>query len=436
MLGFFYGSRRDRARHRFVGARVRARTTRHRRPGRSQPPAGRGGLGGDALDRLDRRGGDAGRVRRPGHAAGRCRVPRWWRSSRSPSSPPPSACPPTRGSRTSAHALELRHRLPRVWRRVVRGDLSAWQARRIADRTLLLSMDAAAFVDAHVAPTAHKIGPYQLHALVEQAIADQFMPDLAEERRLAKADGRYFTIEAQQDSYDGTAAVHGELDLADAHDLETRRRRRGRAAEGPRLRRFAGCAPGARGRRAGPRADDPRPEPNVGRACRDHRGTQRQVVLYVHLTDAALQAAAGTARLERGNSQVTAGQVRDWCGHRRQLAVKPVIDLEAHDPVESPVVPDRHAELVTLRDKTCVFPWCNRPARRCDKDHSVPHNKGGPTCPCNFGATLPTTPPDQDPRRLDLPHHRARHLPVDLEARLPVPPRHHPSTSAATAPPD
>ena len=46
------------------------------------------------------------------------------------------------------------------------------------------------------------------------------MPDLAEERRLAKADGRYFTIEQQQVSYAGTAAVHGELDLADALDLE------------------------------------------------------------------------------------------------------------------------------------------------------------------------------------------------------------------------
>ena len=48
------------------------------------------------------------------------------------------------------------------------------------------------------------------------------------------------------------------------------------------------------------------------------------------------------------------------------------------------MVPDRHAEIVTLRDKTCVFPWCTRPARRCDKDHSIPHNRGGPTCPCNL----------------------------------------------------
>ncbi len=112
--------------------------------------------------------------------------------------------------------------------------------------------------------------------------------------------------------------------------------------------------------------------------------SRRQVVLYVHLSEQALAGAAGTARLERGNSQVTAGQVRDWCHTAGRITVKPVIDLEAHDPVESPVVPDRHAELVTLRDKTCVFPWCNRPARRCDKDHSVPHSRGGPTCPCNL----------------------------------------------------
>ena len=66
---------------------------------------------------------------------------------------------------------------------------------------------------------AHKIGPVQLERLVDEAIAT-FMPDLAEERRLAKADGRYFTVEQQQISYAGTAAVHGELDLADALDLE------------------------------------------------------------------------------------------------------------------------------------------------------------------------------------------------------------------------
>ena len=108
------------------------------------------------------------------------------------------------GRRYVGHALELAHRLPRVWRRVVKGDLRAWLARRIADQTLLLSPEAAAFVDRHVAHVAHKIGPVQLERLVDEAIAT-FMPDLAEERRLAKADGRYFTVEQQQISYAGTA---------------------------------------------------------------------------------------------------------------------------------------------------------------------------------------------------------------------------------------
>ena len=64
--------------------------------------------------------------------------------------------------------------------------------------------------------------------------------------------------------------------------------------------------------------------------------------------------------------------------------MKPVLDLEAHDPVDTDVVPDRHAEVTAVRDKTCVFPWCTRPARRCDTDHTIPAARGGPTCPCNL----------------------------------------------------
>jgi hypothetical protein len=41
-------------------------------------------------------------------------------------------------------------------------------------------------------------------------------------------------------------------------------------------------------------------------------------------------------------------------------------------------VPDRLAEHVELRDVTCVFPWCTRPARGCDKDHIVAYDPDGP----------------------------------------------------------
>ena len=119
------------------------------------------------------------------------------------------------------HALELRYRLPKLWARVVSGDLAAWKARQVAHETIghSLSMEAAGFVDTHVAPVAHRIRPTQLARLVDEAIG-RFMPDLAEQRRRDAADGRHFTIDHDHVSFAGTSFVSGELDLADALDLD------------------------------------------------------------------------------------------------------------------------------------------------------------------------------------------------------------------------
>ena len=40
---------------------------------------------------------------------------------------------------------------------------------------------------------------------------------------------------------------------------------------------------------------------------------------------------------------------------------------------------------VQTRDRTCTFPGCRRPARRCDLDHTIPYDQGGPTCAGNLG---------------------------------------------------
>ena len=80
-------------------------------------------------------------------------------------------------------ALELCHRLPAHWRRVVSGDLPAWKARRVARETIRLEPDAAAYVDRHVAPVAHRVKPAQLDRAVNEAIG-RFMP--AEVERLAE----------------------------------------------------------------------------------------------------------------------------------------------------------------------------------------------------------------------------------------------------------
>jgi hypothetical protein len=41
-------------------------------------------------------------------------------------------------------------------------------------------------------------------------------------------------------------------------------------------------------------------------------------------------------------------------------------------------------KLVKIRQRTCSFPGCRRPARRCDLDHTVPYDAGGATCECNL----------------------------------------------------
>jgi hypothetical protein len=47
-------------------------------------------------------------------------------------------------------------------------------------------------------------------------------------------------------------------------------------------------------------------------------------------------------------------------------------------------IPDRMRDLIEVRDQDCGFPICRRPASRCDLDHTVPYDQGGPTCPCNI----------------------------------------------------
>jgi hypothetical protein len=61
---------------------------------------------------------------------------------------------------------------------------------------------------------------------------------------------------------------------------------------------------------------------------------------------------------------------RDRCDHRHQ------------EPGYHPSRTLQH--LITARNPTCTAPGCQRPAARCDLDHTKPHDQGGPTCECNL----------------------------------------------------
>ena len=76
-----------------------------------------------------------------------------WPSSRSPSSRSRSGSRTDAGTTYVGDAVELAHRLPRLWQRVLAGEVPVWKARRVAAQTKSLSMDAAGYVDSHLAPT-------------------------------------------------------------------------------------------------------------------------------------------------------------------------------------------------------------------------------------------------------------------------------------------
>jgi len=58
------------------------------------------------------------------------------------------------------------------------------------------------------------------------------------------------------------------------------------------------------------------------------------------------------------------------CSHLRRMAGYRPSGLLAH--------------LVRIRDRSCAFPGCRRPAPGCDLDHTRPYDRGGYTCECNL----------------------------------------------------
>ena len=224
-----------------------------------------------------------------------------------------------------------------------------------------------------------------------------------------------------------------QLDLADAHDLEQA------VADVAAQLKDLGSEESLDVRRAMAVGELARCQPTFDldpTSVEPVKTPRRQVVLYVHLTDAALQGAAGTARLERGNAQVTAGQVRDWCGTAGQCG-REAGDRPRHprprrvtggagqarrdrDPSRQDLrLPLVHQARATVRQGPLD------PAQSRRSDVSV-----------QSGAVVSAAPSDQDPRRLVVSDDRARHLPVDVEARVPVPPRHrrHPRRQPRSAP--
>src|SRR5918994_7511523 len=71
-----------------------------------------------------------------------------------------------------ADALDLRHRLPRLWDRVMTGGVRAWQARKIAETTRPLSWEAASELDLALADFVGMMPWPRFRRILEAAVLD------------------------------------------------------------------------------------------------------------------------------------------------------------------------------------------------------------------------------------------------------------------------
>ncbi|MFC7727364.1 hypothetical protein ACFQW6_19810, partial [Nocardioides sp. GCM10028917] len=285
----------------------------------------------------------------------------------------------TAAKKLVGHALELRHRLPRLWAQVQAGRVPAWRARTVAEVTIhttpALTREAAAFVDAQVAAVAGRIGAAQLDRLVAETIKRFDLaatdPTQDPEDGYLHVDPRHATLHADDVHYAGTMRMEAELDIADALDVD-----RALAHRAASLKALGSTAPlGAR--RAAALGELARTQTALelagAEADRQHLPAAREVVLHAHFdatADGLTTVFGPTGRMEEGQRLVLLDRVRDWCGDSRtKVTIKPVVDLNATLSTPAYEVPDRIREQVILRTRRRVLGSDATPhLRSCDEE--------------------------------------------------------------------
>jgi Domain of unknown function (DUF222)/HNH endonuclease len=272
------------------------------------------------------------------------------------------------GMQLLADALDLAHRLPRIWARVQALEVPVWKARQVATRTHSLSVDAAAFVDTQLAPRVHSAGYTTLIRLVDQAQArfDPQTQQTAEEAATAASGVELFA--RPEDGYAGASelrAVGDTLDLTRFHDaVNTLAHHLGQGGDDS---PFGVRQITAMGMLA------------AGRGATGNEKPSGKTHLFVHLdtTDLDDEPLTQVGTVER-LGPATRAKIISWLRLSGAAVVTPVIRQDRVDAVDTHDPPWWMAEQVILRDQTCRFPYCTRDARSCDLDHIVAYHPDGP----------------------------------------------------------
>ena len=288
-----------------------------------------------------------------------------------------------------ADALDLRHRLPRLWARVESLAVAPWKTRRVAAETRALPLEGARWVDEQLATRLDGFGLPTIERIVALAAA-RFAPEEQVAKERAGRAGWHVTLShPRPGEFAGTSWLEASgdtTDLAAFHDLVCAEATLlGRLGDTDEFETRKAKALGTIAARQThldlpptdlPATDLPR-----------HDLPRRPVVattVYLHLSLTDLAAAGLTGQPISGEAErlgpVTTDLIRTWL-HDSNARIRPVLDLHRSDAVDQHDPPPWMRELVILRDRHCVFPWCARDARTCDLDHTTPYvppDDGGP----------------------------------------------------------
>ncbi|KQV62907.1 hypothetical protein ASC64_17635 [Nocardioides sp. Root122] len=285
----------------------------------------------------------------------------------------------TSAKKLIGQALELRHRLPRLWAQVQSGVVPAWRARSVAEATIhtvpALTVEAAAHVDAQVAAVAGRIGPAQLDRLVAETIRRFELgapdPTADPEDGHLHVDPRHATLNDEDVDFGGTMHFDAVLGIADAFDL-------GHAvSHDAAVQKALGSTESLDVRRSKALGNLARAQTALDLAGIGAEPTKlppaREVVVHAHFeatTVGETTVFAPTGRMENLQRLVLLEQVQGWCAdNHTKVTIKPVIDLNTELSAPGYTIPAWLREQIALRDGRRVLGSDATPRlRSCDEE--------------------------------------------------------------------
>ncbi len=278
------------------------------------------------------------------------------------------------------YARAMRTRLPQVGALLQAGDLDYRAYQTIVYRTdLITDVDVMAAVDAELAGKVRRWPAMTRNALA--AAVDRIVAradrDAVRRRRELQAERELSIF----DGGDGLAEVYGRLLTPDAQALDARldalaatvcagdpRTRNQRRADA-----MAALTSGAErlacrcGRADCPADGAPAPTP---------------VVIHVVAEQATVEGRGPAAGSMLGSDAlIPADLIAELA---RSARLRPLLHPGDTSPEPNYVPSQALTDFVRCRDLTCRFPGCDRPAVRCDVDHTVAYADGGPTHASNL----------------------------------------------------